>query len=387
MQGFVDSESIFDMINHMTTTAIICELNPLHLGHSYIVKKAREITGADFVVALMSGNFVQRGEPAVFDKFTRTKSALLNGFDAVFELPVVSATASAEFFARGAVSLIDSTGVFDYLCFGSETGELIDIDSIDQRPDKDTITKAFRNGKTYADALDSDSLLSGPNDLLGVEYQRALRGVNSNVSPVAIKRIDCPHASEIRKNLMDFKGMPSTEVECFASSLPVFPDDISALLNYRLLDFEGGFDAYFDCTLELSNRIRKEFEMTPFSTMVDKLKSRNYTRSRISRTLLHIILGITDELVSSAFDDGGINYLRLLGMKKSAGELLRQIKEFDFVPVITKPSDYKTINSQQVKKCFELDLRASQIYRQIVFAKYSVDIGSDISSSPIIDIG
>ena len=381
MQGFVDSESIFDMISIMKTAAIICELNPLHDGHRYIIKKARELTGADFVVAMMSGNFVQRGEPAVFNKYYRTKSALTAGFDAVFELPTIAASARAEFFAKGAVSILEKTGVVDYLCFGSETGELIDLDLVSNSLDKGTVTDAFRNGRTYAAAADQDSLLTGPNDLLGVEYRRALFNLKSGMEPVAIKRTDCPHASDIRNSLNSFAKIQSTVVD---KTMALFPDDLTPLLNYSLSSLKTDLAPYFDCTLDLSNRIINEYEMCSYSTFVDKIKSRNYTRARISRTLLHIILGITDDHVEAAFTKDGISYLRLLGMKKSAGEILRQIKDEDSIHVITKPSDYRTISSNAVRKCFELDLHASEIYRQMVYNKYNCDIGSDILSSPII---
>ncbi|MBE5869697.1 MAG: nucleotidyltransferase family protein [Lachnospiraceae bacterium] len=222
----------------MTITAIIAEYNPFHNGHAYQLQKARELTGADALIVIMSGNFVQRGEPAIVNKYTRAQSALENGADLVIELPVCYACGSAEFFARGAVSVLNKLGCVDYLCFGSESGELTLLDKIadilikEPAAYKDSLKAALKQGKSYpsarkaalkdyigsqqADRLissaddtspsvfaamfsvpcDADettgtdlSIMDTPNNILALEYVKELKRSGSTIRPVTLKRL------------------------------------------------------------------------------------------------------------------------------------------------------------------------------------------------------
>ncbi|MBR6642479.1 MAG: nucleotidyltransferase family protein, partial [Lachnospiraceae bacterium] len=181
----------------MTIAAVIAEYNPFHNGHEYMIQKIKEETGADYVIAVMSGDFTQRGIPGIADKHTRAKMAAVCGADAVFELPVQFATASAEQFATGAVALFSALSCVDYLCFGSERGELSDFsnatDLLLNEPEdfKNAIQKKLREGLSYPKAFalavkesDANSSVSGellehPNNLLGLEYMKALKKLAS----------------------------------------------------------------------------------------------------------------------------------------------------------------------------------------------------------------
>ncbi|MFQ9151713.1 MAG: nucleotidyltransferase family protein [Blautia sp.] len=173
----------------MKVTGIIAEYNPFHQGHAYHLSRARELTGADRILVVMGGNFMQRGEPAIIDKYTRTEMALRNGADLVLELPAASATGSAEYFAEGAVELLDASGVVNELCFGSELGELEPLEKaaellLEEPEDyQELLRTELKKGKTFPEAretalsafLPEQSLLASPNNILAIEYIKALK--------------------------------------------------------------------------------------------------------------------------------------------------------------------------------------------------------------------
>ena len=188
----------------MKTVGIIAEFNPFHKGHEYLIRTLKKETGSDYAVIVMSGDYTQRGAPAIFDKYTRTKMALLSGADLVLELPLYYSTSSAEFFAGGAISLLNGLSCIDYLGFGSESGDTSSMRQIASvladEPSEfaDAIKENLKSGMNYAAArsaalssyLDTDaSLIANPNDILGTEYIKALLIQNSPIAPVTIKRI------------------------------------------------------------------------------------------------------------------------------------------------------------------------------------------------------
>ena len=182
----------------MKTVGIIAEFNPLHNGHKYLLDEAKRLSGADFCIVVMSGNFVQRGSPALLDKYTRTQMALLNGVDLVIELPVIYATASAEYFARGAVRLLDKLGVVDIITFGSECGniELLKkaaTELTEETPDfkknlQDNLKKGLSFPKARSQAIGKQGDGSEPNNILGIEYIKALNYWDSSITPTTIER-------------------------------------------------------------------------------------------------------------------------------------------------------------------------------------------------------
>lgn len=223
----------------MKVLGLVTEYNPFHNGHKYHIEEAKRLTGADYVIAVMSGNFVQRGTPAMIDKYSRTAMALQNGVDVVFELPVCYATGSAEFFAHGAVSLLDALGIVDYLCFGSECGDIKPLDKAAQflldTPStfeenlkefvKEGLTypaarlkalKLFTEDKTTEDTQILTQILTQPNNILGIEYIKAIHNLSSTIQPVTIKRISAHyHDSELSTTS---QGEPASFIGQGASS-------------------------------------------------------------------------------------------------------------------------------------------------------------------------
>ena len=354
----------------MKVVGIIAEYNPFHKGHQFHLSRARELTGADYVIVVMSGNYVQRGTPAMFDKYTRAEAALRNGADLVLELPVSAATGSAEYFASGAVKMLADTGIVTDLCFGSECGSLMDLqklaDILADEPEKYQILlrKYLKEGmnfpaarahamKDYAPELASD-LLDTPNNLLGLEYLKALKRLHSTILPHTIQREGNAYhditvtdgrsasASGIRDALMKSQGVFT---DCILQQLP-FPElykdyeglspvsensfSLPLLQKLRALQ-DQPLEQYFGVSAELSNRIWNRLdEFSSFSGFTDLLKTRELTRTSVSRALLHILLDVHEYKPASVF--------RVLGFRKSSGILLKELSVHGNLPVITSLS-------------------------------------------------
>jgi len=361
----------------MNVTGIIAEYNPFHNGHAYHLKEARMQTNADFILVVMGGNFMQRGEPAIVDKYTRTEMALRAGADLVIELPSAFATGSAEFFAEGAVELLDATGVVTSLCFGSELGSLPLLEKSAQifheEPEdfQNHLKEYLRSGNSYPAAreqaliktlgtsLNSD-FMSSPNNILGIEYIKALLKRKSNIIPATVQRLGDYHGTIMEDDCSVFASAsairtllrnPSAENRSLLErQLPTYVlpllyeqvsfrelEDFSAPLHYRLLHASDplDFSGFLDVSEDLSRRIfslRDQFQ--GYHAFIDLLKTRQYTRTRIARALLHILLEIrTDEVTLP-------KELRVLGFRKNAAPLLSEIKKQSRLPLITKlPKD------------------------------------------------
>ncbi|MGN0335339.1 MAG: nucleotidyltransferase [Lachnospiraceae bacterium] len=386
----------------MNVTAIISEYNPLHRGHLYHIQRTREETEADYIIAIMSGNFVQRGTPAIMDKYARAKAALQSGADLVLELPVIYATASAEYFAYGGVSLADTLGIVDYLSFGSECGntdKLMNAAKLlyyEPEEFKTSLKEALKQGSSYpcarASALrtinpELADLLETPNNILGVEYCKALLKRKSSIQPFTIRRKGEGYHSEaaesvfasatgIRKLIMDKPEnmtamleaqMAPASFEAFTANMeqePLTEDDFSLLLRYKLLtENKAILSDYFGVTKELSNRIYRHFnEFTDISTFAESLKTKNITRTAINRALLHILLDIKTNDVQEVTKRGCVDYIRVLGFRKEAAPLLTEISRIPEIPLITNLADAPIL-------C-ETDIRADQIYQMVAGKKY-----------------
>lgn len=392
----------------MKTVGIIAEYNPLHNGHCYQMQKARELADADFVVIAMSGNFVQRGEPAVYDKYTRARMALNFGADLVLEIPSCFAAGSAEDFASCAAALFSRLGIIDHLCFGSECGDIHSLMNIatvlahETEDYKKTLKSALANGKTFpqaqAEALttvlsqDLQALLASPNNILGIEYCKALLRLNSPIRPITITRLGAGYhdttirpdasafasASAIRKalNEADISTVqPQIPWNISKEHTPVFADDLSELLNYRLLDlYHSGteFTAFSDVSKELADRLSRQlWDFDSFTGRIQTLKTRQYTYTRISRALLHILLGIRTDDIQMFRSNGYAEYARILGFRKRAVPLLSKIKENGTIPLISKVSNAKTIleGNPSAQLAFQYDLHAAHVYQMIQYQK------------------
>ena len=351
----------------MTVTGIIAEYNPFHRGHAYHLSRARELTGADYLVVVMSGNYVQRGVPAMFDKYTRAEAALLGGADLVLELPLSAACGSAEYFADGAVDLLIQTGIVTDLCFGSECGDLEVLSEaaslLADEPEeyRSSLRRHLRKGVSFPlaramalqEALPSASpdILSSPNNLLGIEYLKALKRRKSGIRPHTIAREgngyhdltmeegDYASAGAIRRELIHSKGtftkaiqaqLPSPGIyRSYEGKAPLTEDAFSLLLLQRLRSIQGtSLDSFFDVPEELSNRIWNRLdEFTSFSDFAKLLKSRNLTRTAVNRALLHILLDIRRYRRA--------DHLRVLGLRKEAKILLNLLSAHGRLPLLT----------------------------------------------------
>lgn len=396
----------------MKTVGIIAEYNPFHNGHAYHIRQARELTHADYCIVVMSGDFVQRGAPAMMDKYLRAESALRGGADLVLELPVCYSLGSAEYFARGAVSLLDKLGVVDSLCFGSECGdidvltgfakELLDESSIFKK----TLSSELRMGHSYPQARNVALEASAPhltahipvlttsNNILGIEYCKALLAAESKIVPCTIKRAGASYhdnslenhfcsALAIRESLKQAgisdlltKQIPPSALklmeDAYAKSYPIFSDDISLLMQYCLISGEAhGFTDYFDIDRELSDRITNLLpQYRDFRSFCDLLKTKNRTYVRISRSLLHILLDIRQEDLALYEKEGHIFYARMLGFRESAAPLLGAIKGNAEIPVLSKLADAEKQLAPTGLSMLEKDIYASHIYQSIVRNKF-----------------
>lgn len=415
----------------MKVAGIIAEYNPFHHGHAYHLQKTRELTGADYIIAVMSGDYVQRGMPALLDKYLRCEMALSQGVDLVLELPTAYATASAEFFAMGAVSLLDKLGVVDSICFGSECGDLQKLSYLAGRLKEESpafseaIQKELKAGHPYPLARqraieacreipgalssldemtcdDIQSLLNEPNNILALEYLKSLQRRNSTITPVTIQResagyhdtslsADFVSATAIRGLYQngDLSALHDTVPDSVLAVLereyqkrfPIFPNDFSMCLYYRLLlekDRNIPLRQYQDVAKELGIRIYNELpEFTDYDSFAAHIKTRQYTQTRINRSLLHILLNIRAKDYQFYSMHDFIPYARILGFKKSSSELLSSIKKNADIPLITKMADASKQLNTCGKKMLTQDILAADLYRKMQESKFHTTLPNE----------
>ena len=397
----------------MKVVGIVAEYNPFHKGHAYHIQKAKEVTGSDYCIVVMSGNYTQRGVPAMIDKHSRAKMALLNGADLVIELPVRFATSSAEGFATNAITLLNATGIVTDLCFGSECGDVDKLTKIAkvllEEPEeyKEVLKRELKNGHSYPvarnmalqglDCWDFDSLkiLSMPNNILGIEYIKALIKTGSKINPMTIKRKgsnynDCSLSELYSSALAIRSSIATTEnLENIYSdvpenvyaimkerqniSFPIVPDDFSEMLHYKLLsEKDNGFTQYIDVNADLSDRIAKNvYQYKNYESFCDLLKTKNMTYTRISRCLLHILLDLkTNDFIKPS-------YIRILGLNTRAGDLSKALKENCALPLISKLADAKKQVSEDAFDLLKEDVFASNLYDTVLSHKFDSDFISD----------
>lgn len=411
----------------MKTVGIIAEYNPFHNGHAYQIAKAKERTGADYAVVVMSGNFVQRGQPAVMEKSLRTEAALLCGADIVIELPVHYATASAEYFASGAVALLDRLGSVDALCFGSECG---DIDRLSELADafltegdafKTILKKRLKEGVSYPQARNDAlgavcpqfmpllPLLKHPNNILGLEYLKALKRRNSAIRPYTVSRtgsgyhdgqLDGPYSSALalreilasKKEISFIKEQVPPNVyelmRChYEKNFPILAEDFSLLLGYKLLqEQEKDFGIYFDIDNGFSDRLHHFLPFcTDYASFCERLKTKNLTYTKVSRSLLHILLNICQADMNAFCAEDYVYYARILGFRKDAAPLLSALKANASVPLLSKLADAEErIASENGRRMLEQDIRASHIYALTVRHKFRQDFQNEYQKQLVI---
>ncbi len=362
----------------MRIVGIVAEYNPFHNGHLYHLKTSLAETGAEKAIAIMSGHFVQRGEPAMWDKWRRTEMALKNGVSLVLELPVFFSTASAEFFAACAVGILNGTGVVDALSFGSESGDLPLLDNAAELlADESNLLSGWI--KHYSDAglpfpkarekalssvlgAEAASVLQTPNNILAVEYLKALKKINSRIEPYTMSRLKAAyHSQEISdiSSASAIRGaLESWALDCGAAAIRgAVPPSVyeiiqaqyengqsapninaySSILQYLLKTKTAAeISAIADITEGLENRIiscaDSEFAITD---ILNALKTKRFTYTRLQRALLHIILNITKEQFTRCAVNSGARYIRVLGFRKEDAFLLREIEKRGTLPLVT----------------------------------------------------
>lgn len=400
----------------MSNIAIIAEYNPFHNGHQYLVDYASAVLGADNIIALMSGNFVQRGVPAMADKYTRAEAALSSGISMVFELPVIYATGSARDFAVGAVNILDRLGCIDGLLFGAEDDRMDIFDKVSDilayEPSEYTImlNNYLTKGLSYPTASEKaiskilgsgvEPIIAKPNNILAISYITALKKYKSDIKPVIVKRTDEGYAnsslsgyyssaSAIRKaihNKQDVtsclpKGSFNAYSEYVKKPLPdaewLTPFIASRLIYDRNLDPSiSCLDQTLDMTPELLNRLRKMPLPAKYVEITDYLKTKNLTMTRVSRVLLHMVLGITNDDREAAYNKGFSDYINLLGLNKKYSSALKTISDKSQLTVINKKSEYKP-DTDLGQRMWQLDRLATDLYNQMLYDNTNIRLRSE----------
>jgi len=400
----------------MRVVGLIAEYNPFHNGHKYHIEKAKELANAEFAVVVMSGNFVQRGAPAIMPKHLRAEAALKSGADLVIELPVCYATGTAEQFAYGAISMLDKLGCVDAICFGSECGDIKVLSDLarllcpESEEYKDALQTGLRSGMSFPlarqNALDKlypdcnyGQLLSEPNNILGIEYLKALYRLKSEIEPLTIQReISHYHDTKLQEQFSSASALRQTiENECFASlygqipsacmsiledgykvRYPVYANDFSLLLKYKLLN-ETSFSLleYADVSKELANRICNRFnDYVSFDQFCELLKTKEITYTRISRALTHILLGVKKN------DYVEVEYAHVLGFRSSSTVLLSEFKKLSCIPLISKLNKDETL-SDLSRNMLRIDVYASNLYESIITDKFNTPFINELQHSII----
>ncbi|MBE6834717.1 MAG: nucleotidyltransferase family protein [Ruminococcaceae bacterium] len=369
----------------MRICGVIAEYNPFHNGHKYQIEKIKE-NGFDGVVAVMSGNAVQRGEFAFLDKSVRTRQALLNGVDLVIELPLPFSVSSAEKFALGGTSILDSLGVVNALCFSSECAEIEKLKRIAEI-NSDSITDYLKSGVTYASAYENlvenelgkefSSILQQPNNVLGIEYLKALKRLNSEIKPFTIKRTGVKHNDEkteknfcsakyIRENF-DKKDvssyMPFSSFELLEEAVKNNDEFSSLEKNEKtVLSMLRMFDKdYFSTITDISEGIENRLysavkEACSLCELYSSVKTKRYTLARVKRLVFNSLLGVTEE-----YTEFLPPYIRVLGFNEKGREILRNAKKLSSKPIYTLFSDFNNADEQS-KMLYSLECKATDLY-------------------------
>ena len=377
----------------MNVVGIIAEYNPFHEGHAYQIQKAKEQCGAEFAVVVMNGDFVQRGEPAIFDKYTRTKEALLGGADLIFELPVRFGLSSAGDFAMGGVLALNALPFVTHLCFGTETGDLTPLlqaaTFLCDEPDsyrtrvKHFVKQGILYPKARSLALAAESGLptetwDSPNNILGLEYCVALQKLHSKIKPFTIRREGQGYHDNDTPALSDFPSATflRKQIRKAGEKENLSLSDFSSLIGYSLLTAKD-LCRIKDITPDLSDRIRNELpKYREINEFVKTIKNPSLTTGRIKRSFIQCLFDIEKE-------EPVMPYLRVLGMKKEASSLLSQ-KENASCQILTKLAFDVPKMDDTAKKLFAKDLLASDLYRQVFCHKYNQTLPNEYQHSPIV---
>ncbi len=396
----------------MKVLGVITEYNPFHNGHKYHLEKSKEITGCDATVAVMSGHFLQRGEPALLDKWRRGEMAVHSGVDLVLEIPTVYACSTAEFFSYGSIQLLNATGIVTDLSFGSEHGSLALLKKIAgvlaesplayEALLKQSLTKgspfpvarsealsSFMNRRGSENREDSQALeqvLKSPNNILAIEYLKTLIKTESPITPHTLKRISAGYhdrkirgsiasATGIREHLAagkspdDLSGvLPEASFSLLSSAMgegvaPVFSGHFEQLLLGLLRrSTPGDLRRIFDVTEGIEHRLWDQGKKSPsLGALLENVKTKRYTYTRIQRILMHLLLDLSKEDLLSFNREKGPKYLRVLAFNDRGRSLLKKIQRKSTLPIITNLKHYVP-QSPLAESMLAFDLKGTDLY-------------------------
>lgn len=391
----------------MRVLGLIVEYNPFHNGHLYHLEQAKSLCNADFVLCVMSGNFIQRGEPAIVNKWARTKMALQCGVDLVIELPVPYAMSSAEFFAYGAVKILSDIGVVDYLCFGSEAADIDTFNIIAEilvnEPEsyKKVLKQELSKGKSFPSSreialksyltkkgnniTDFDTLIGSSNNILGIEYLKAIKRLKSRITPLSIKRINNSYNSEeitgsissatsIRKyiqtdnNQLHMVLPPNClnilEDEFNTGRGPVYLNnyELSILSSIRKMTQEELKQLPY-VSEGMENRIKDAAQASgTLDELIEKISTKRYTRTRVQRILTSLMTGLTSVELDTFNKFSGPQYARVLGLNHKGRQLLSNINKITRLPIITKTANFSKSCNPLLRRMLEIESYSTDLY-------------------------
>ena len=373
---------------------LIVEYNPFHNGHLHHIQEIDRLFEDNIKIAVMSGDYVQRGEPSLINKFEKTKIALSQGIDIVIELPIFYSSQSAEIFAKGSVNLLNQLSC-SHIVFGSESNDLDKLKKIAtisltkefEISLKEFLAEGFSYPTAFSKALFNEKL--GSNDILALEYLKAIKTINSKIEACCIKREKTGYydnekdnfasASYIRKVLLDTNEEKENKLNKIKNLVPEFSykileenfgvfsclNDFYDLMKYNIIKNYSTLKNIQDLEIGLENRLYKySLENLSFSDFFDKILNKRLTISRLQRILLHTLLDLTEELTDKVKNK--VPYVKILGFSNRGQEYLNYLKKLDDYnerKILTSNRNLKEILSEEELELFNFNELASQIYR------------------------
>lgn len=408
----------------MKVAGFITEYNPFHFGHKYHLEQSLKLTNASHSIAIMSSSFVQRGEPSLVDKWTKANMAVANGVDLVIELPFVFSTQTAELFAYGAVKILDSLNLVDSLVFGTESGEIKDLELLakiileEPKLYKDNLLKNLSKGFSFPTArskalevflqneVEVHKILKGSNNILGIEYIKAISRLKSKIKPMGIKRLGSnynelninqqfPSATGIRNEIL-INGLDSVQKVLPKESYEILEEyykkhrAFNSLENYNeiikyllIMKDKESLTNIFDVNDGLENRfLNLGLSTSNMNDMIDKISTKRYPKTRIQRILIHMLNDLNKTTIDDIYDSE-ISYIRVLAANRRGLEILNQIKSQSNIKIITKFANYKKHKDININKFLQIEEKATDMFYYGLNPTKPL-VGMDYLKSPII---
>ena len=396
------------MCDDMRTIGIVCEYNPLHNGHKYLLEQAKAHSDGQYVICVISSNFLQRGEPSLISKFERAKLAIQNGADLVFELPTIYSCRNASEYAHYSVNLLHKLGICDTLIFGSESGDISKLDEISdvliKEPTlfkhmlKENLSKGLSFPKARSLALEEymnnneiSTIVKSSNNILAIEYINAIKKLSSPINYSTVKRVGSNYLDEkvvnsfssataIRKSIFD------STLDSIKSQVPkstfdlltytsnnkkfVSSNNLDNIINYKLRSLSiSDFSKYQNVKEGIENRIIEMINKSlTFEEMVNYLSTKRYPKTRIRRLLTHLILQLDSEIYNN-----DIKYARLLYSSEKGKDLFNIINKNTLIPVFTSYKKFYDISPTRIKKLLDFEVKSTNIYESLRNGQYNTD--------------